>query len=248
METVALADFRGRKNVVLYFYPKDGTPGCTHAGDRVLRSRAGFREVRLGRARRVVRRLHHPRRVPRRERPLGHACSPIPTATSAARTAYGASRSEARRSCIVRVDVRHRQARQGPARAVRRHPEGPRGRECWAWSSRAQLMRADDADRPRHGGERSTSSSPTSGATRSRQTGADPVPPRRLRRDPARRSSARSRARRRASSVVRPARARGRVRRVRRAAPSRRAAGRVSGRARGRDAVRGRARRRARTA
>ena len=29
MESVALADFRGRKNVVLYFYPKDRTPGCT---------------------------------------------------------------------------------------------------------------------------------------------------------------------------------------------------------------------------
>jgi peroxiredoxin Q/BCP len=28
-KTVSLADFRGRKNVVLYFYPKDGTPGCT---------------------------------------------------------------------------------------------------------------------------------------------------------------------------------------------------------------------------
>ncbi len=27
-ETVSLADFRGR-NVVLYFYPKDETPGCT---------------------------------------------------------------------------------------------------------------------------------------------------------------------------------------------------------------------------
>lgn len=26
---VALADFRGRKNVVVYFYPKDDTPGCT---------------------------------------------------------------------------------------------------------------------------------------------------------------------------------------------------------------------------
>lgn len=24
-----LTDFRGRKNVVLYFYPKDDTPGCT---------------------------------------------------------------------------------------------------------------------------------------------------------------------------------------------------------------------------
>jgi peroxiredoxin Q/BCP len=26
---VSLADFRGRKNVVVYFYPKDDTPGCT---------------------------------------------------------------------------------------------------------------------------------------------------------------------------------------------------------------------------
>jgi peroxiredoxin Q/BCP len=29
METVRLGDFKGRKHVVLYFYPKDGTPGCT---------------------------------------------------------------------------------------------------------------------------------------------------------------------------------------------------------------------------
>jgi peroxiredoxin Q/BCP len=29
MESVDLARFRGKKNVVLYFYPKDGTPGCT---------------------------------------------------------------------------------------------------------------------------------------------------------------------------------------------------------------------------
>jgi peroxiredoxin Q/BCP len=27
--TVKLADFRGRQHVVLYFYPKDDTPGCT---------------------------------------------------------------------------------------------------------------------------------------------------------------------------------------------------------------------------
>jgi len=26
---VSLGDFRGKKNVVLYFYPKDDTPGCT---------------------------------------------------------------------------------------------------------------------------------------------------------------------------------------------------------------------------
>ncbi len=29
MERVDLAKYRGRKNVVLYFYPRDGTPGCT---------------------------------------------------------------------------------------------------------------------------------------------------------------------------------------------------------------------------
>ena len=28
-ETVALSQYRGKKNVVLYFYPKDDTPGCT---------------------------------------------------------------------------------------------------------------------------------------------------------------------------------------------------------------------------
>jgi len=29
METVELEQFRGKKHVVLYFYPKDGTPNCT---------------------------------------------------------------------------------------------------------------------------------------------------------------------------------------------------------------------------
>jgi len=28
-EPIRLADYKGRKNVVLYFYPKDDTPGCT---------------------------------------------------------------------------------------------------------------------------------------------------------------------------------------------------------------------------
>ena len=28
-ETISLSDYRGSKNVVLYFYPKDDTPGCT---------------------------------------------------------------------------------------------------------------------------------------------------------------------------------------------------------------------------
>jgi peroxiredoxin len=29
MENISLVQYRGRKNVVLYFYPKDDTPGCT---------------------------------------------------------------------------------------------------------------------------------------------------------------------------------------------------------------------------
>ncbi len=29
MQTVDISAFKGKKNVVLYFYPKDGTPGCT---------------------------------------------------------------------------------------------------------------------------------------------------------------------------------------------------------------------------
>jgi thioredoxin-dependent peroxiredoxin len=35
---VALKDFLGKKNLVLYFYPKDGTPGCTTEA-------CGFRDV-----------------------------------------------------------------------------------------------------------------------------------------------------------------------------------------------------------
>jgi peroxiredoxin Q/BCP len=31
-ESVTLSQFRGKKNVVLYFYPKDETPGCTREG------------------------------------------------------------------------------------------------------------------------------------------------------------------------------------------------------------------------
>ena len=29
MQPVTLSDYRGRHHVVLYFYPRDGTPGCT---------------------------------------------------------------------------------------------------------------------------------------------------------------------------------------------------------------------------
>lgn len=31
-QTLGLADFKGKKHLVLYFYPKDNTPGCTTEG------------------------------------------------------------------------------------------------------------------------------------------------------------------------------------------------------------------------
>jgi len=31
-KTIKLSDYKGEKNVVLYFYPKDSTPGCTTEG------------------------------------------------------------------------------------------------------------------------------------------------------------------------------------------------------------------------
>jgi peroxiredoxin Q/BCP len=31
-KTIRLSDYQGEKNVVLYFYPKDSTPGCTTEG------------------------------------------------------------------------------------------------------------------------------------------------------------------------------------------------------------------------
>jgi peroxiredoxin Q/BCP len=33
-QTIRLDDYRGEKNVVLYFYPKDDTPGCTLEGQQ----------------------------------------------------------------------------------------------------------------------------------------------------------------------------------------------------------------------
>jgi thioredoxin-dependent peroxiredoxin len=41
-KTVRLQDFRGQRDVVLYFYPKDGTPGCTA---QACSLRDGYREI-----------------------------------------------------------------------------------------------------------------------------------------------------------------------------------------------------------
>jgi len=29
-KSVKISDYKGKKNIVLYFYPKDNTPGCTN--------------------------------------------------------------------------------------------------------------------------------------------------------------------------------------------------------------------------
>lgn len=63
-QTLSLADFRGR-NVVLYFYPKDSTPGCTHEAQTFRDRIDAFRDadtVVLGISRDSVRSHEHFRR------------------------------------------------------------------------------------------------------------------------------------------------------------------------------------------
>ena len=44
-ETVRLSDFRGKAEVVLFFYPKDNTPGCTMEACTFRDSHEAFREA-----------------------------------------------------------------------------------------------------------------------------------------------------------------------------------------------------------
>ena len=44
-ETVSLADFAGKKNIVLYFYPKAMTPGCTTQACGIRDSKAEFADL-----------------------------------------------------------------------------------------------------------------------------------------------------------------------------------------------------------
>lgn len=41
-EKIKLSDYRGESNVVLYFYPKDNTPGCTKEAQAFQKSLAKF--------------------------------------------------------------------------------------------------------------------------------------------------------------------------------------------------------------
>lgn len=44
-EAVSLADFRSQKNIVLYFYPKDDTPGCTIEANQFTELLAEFEKL-----------------------------------------------------------------------------------------------------------------------------------------------------------------------------------------------------------
>ena len=44
-ETISLSDYRGSKNVVLYFYPKDDTPGCTIEANQFTELASEFAEA-----------------------------------------------------------------------------------------------------------------------------------------------------------------------------------------------------------
>jgi peroxiredoxin Q/BCP len=45
METFSLSALRGKKNVVLYFYPKDDTPGCTMEANEFSDREADFAKL-----------------------------------------------------------------------------------------------------------------------------------------------------------------------------------------------------------
>jgi len=44
-KTIKLADFTGNKNVILYFYPKDDTPGCTIEANQFTERASDFAEL-----------------------------------------------------------------------------------------------------------------------------------------------------------------------------------------------------------
>ena len=44
-EMISLSDYKGKKNVVLYFYPKDDTPGCTIEANQFTELATEFAKV-----------------------------------------------------------------------------------------------------------------------------------------------------------------------------------------------------------
>ena len=85
-ETVKLSALRG-KPVVLYFYPKDDTPGCTTQACGDPRRLRRVRARRRGRARRLARRRRLAREVQGASTTCRSRSSPTPTTRSP--SAYG---------------------------------------------------------------------------------------------------------------------------------------------------------------
>ncbi|HEY5631106.1 MAG TPA: peroxiredoxin, partial [Nitrososphaeraceae archaeon] len=46
-KTIKLSDFRGKKRVVVYFYPKDFTPGCTTEAIEFSRDYDKYRDANI---------------------------------------------------------------------------------------------------------------------------------------------------------------------------------------------------------
>lgn len=44
-QSISLSDFKGKQNVILYFYPKDSTPGCTTEGQDFRDNFAAFNKA-----------------------------------------------------------------------------------------------------------------------------------------------------------------------------------------------------------
>lgn len=44
-KTISLSDYKGKKNFVLYFYPKDDTPGCTIEANQFTERASDFAKV-----------------------------------------------------------------------------------------------------------------------------------------------------------------------------------------------------------
>ena len=89
---VSLADFAGKGHVLVYFYPKDDTPGCTKEACSL---RDGFAELqRSGRhgPRNLTRRRGVPQRIRRQSTSSRSSSSPTPTTPSTRRTGSGARR------------------------------------------------------------------------------------------------------------------------------------------------------------
>ena len=142
METVRLADFKGRKHVVLYFYPKDGTPACTMQAIDFSDHEEHFAEADC-----VVIGVSCDDCITHAEFRDENGLSVTLLADTGRRRLPRLRRvarsAEQRRQAQLHpaVHVRHRQARQGAARALRRQPEEPRGRGARPGEG-AQLMRA----------------------------------------------------------------------------------------------------------